>query len=91
MWKQVRKCLSLDNDDDVTVSLSVRLHRRRPFTKASLQPVPSFLFEPIRQFMITNPEDDEFVIECHVPGSDTSEFGVITCMWILGPGHWKPY
>ncbi|KAI5455500.1 hypothetical protein NCC49_000308 [Naganishia albida] len=59
--KQVRQCLSLDDDDDVT-------------------PVPRFLFEPIKQFMITNPDDDEFIIECHVPGKDTPEFGVVTCL-----------
>jgi hypothetical protein len=42
--------------------------------------VPAFLFEPIKQFMITNPDDDEFVIECYTPGSDiTSPFGVVTC------------
>lgn len=29
--------------------------------------------------MITNPDDDEFLLECHVPGKDTPEFGIVTC------------
>lgn len=33
--------------------------------------------------MITNPDDDEFVIECHVPGKDTPAYGVITCTFTL--------
>ncbi|KAJ9104320.1 hypothetical protein QFC19_003960 [Naganishia cerealis] len=60
VWKQVRKCLSLDDDDETT-------------------PVPPFLFQPIKDFMITNPEDDEFVIECSVPGKSQQPYGEVTC------------
>ncbi|KAJ9123749.1 hypothetical protein QFC24_003523 [Naganishia onofrii] len=56
VWKQVRKCLSLDDDDEAT-------------------PIPPFLFQPIKEFMITNPGDDEFVIECSVPGKSDQPYG----------------
>ncbi|KAJ9094678.1 hypothetical protein QFC21_005835 [Naganishia friedmannii] len=61
VWKQVRKCLSLDDDDEMT-------------------PVPPFLFQPIKNFMISNPGDNEFVIECSVPGRSHQPYGEVTCL-----------
>ncbi|KAJ9123338.1 hypothetical protein QFC22_001537 [Naganishia vaughanmartiniae] len=61
VWKQVRKCLSLDDEDETT-------------------PVPPFLFRPIKDFMLSNPEDDEFVIECSVPGRSDQPYGEVTCL-----------
>lgn len=82
VWKQVRKCLSMDEADDETVSWQYVHSILFADTELPMcQPVPPFLFEPIKQFMTTNPEDDEFVIECHVPGQDTHPFGIISCMF----------
>ncbi|KAJ9107372.1 hypothetical protein QFC21_000822 [Naganishia friedmannii] len=61
VWKQVRKALSLDDEDETT-------------------PVPPFLFQPIKEFMLSNPDDDEFVVECSVPGRNDQPYGEVTCL-----------